>query len=66
MEKYYQLRELVIAIEDDFRKFYQGGNAAAGTRARKAMQDAKTIAQDLRQDIQQGKRKDARDTKPKK
>lgn len=55
MEKYNKLKELIIAIEDDFSKFYEKGNKAAGTRARKAMQDVKVIAQDIRKDIQESK-----------
>ena len=52
MEKYSKLKELVVAIEDDFNKFYDKGNKAAGTRARKAMQDVKTLAQDIRNEVQ--------------
>lgn len=55
MEKYNKLKELIIAIEDDFSKFYDKGNKAAGTRARKAMQDVKVIAQEIRKDIQEAK-----------
>ncbi len=52
MEKYSKLKELVVAIEEDFAKFYEKGNKAAGTRARKAMQDVKTLAQDIRKEVQ--------------
>ncbi|MEZ4774624.1 MAG: histone H1 [Bacteroidia bacterium] len=52
MEKYAKLKSLVISIEDDFSKFYDKGNKAAGTRARKAMQDIKVLAQDIRKEIQ--------------
>lgn len=52
MEKYAKLKSLVISIEDDFSKFYEKGNKAAGTRARKAMQDIKVLAQDIRKEIQ--------------
>lgn len=55
MEKYNKLKELVIAIEEDFAKFYDKGNKAAGTRARKAMQDLKNMAQDIRKEIQESK-----------
>ncbi|RYD70035.1 MAG: histone H1, partial [Sphingobacteriales bacterium] len=32
MEKFEKVKELVSAIEADATKFYDGGNAAAGTR----------------------------------
>lgn len=55
MEKYAQLKDLIISIEDDFSKFYDKQNKAAGTRARKAMQDIKVLAQDIRKEIQDRK-----------
>ena len=59
MEKYAKLKSLVISIEDDFNKFYDKGNKAAGTRARKAMQDVKVLAQEIRKEIQETKNADA-------
>lgn len=55
MNKYNQLRELVASLEDDFTKFYDKGNKAAGTRVRKGMQDVKKLAQDIRVDVQSKK-----------
>lgn len=55
MKKYSELKDLIISIEDDFSKFYDKGNNAAGTRARKAMQDIKVLAQDIRKEIQGSK-----------
>jgi hypothetical protein len=55
MEKYQQIRELVISAEGDFDKFYNKGNKAAGTRVRKAMQDVKELAQEIRIDVQNHK-----------
>ena len=52
MDKYEQLRNLVSSLEDDFRKFYEKDNKAAGTRIRKGMQDLKTLAQDIRVEVQ--------------
>lgn len=52
MDKYQQLRDLVISAEADFEKFYVKGNKAAGTRVRKAMQDIKELAQAIRTDVQ--------------
>ncbi len=55
MEKFEQLKQLVLATEEDARKFYQGGNKAAGTRVRKAMQEIKNLAQEIRAEVQDKK-----------
>jgi hypothetical protein len=47
LEIYEQLKQMIEALDDDVRKA-AGGNKAAGTRVRKAMQDLKNKAQDLR------------------
>jgi hypothetical protein len=47
LEIYEQLKQMIADVEDDVRKA-AGGNKAAGTRVRKAMQDLKAKAQDLR------------------
>eukprot|EP01132_Coremiostelium_polycephalum_P018455 gene18455-21998_t len=48
MEKFSKLKELVAGVEADAEKFYNAGNGAAGTRVRKAMQDLKVLAQEIR------------------
>ncbi|HUU82888.1 MAG TPA: histone H1 [Phycisphaerae bacterium] len=50
MEDYQKLRELVEAVAEDVAKA-TGGNKAAGTRVRKAMQDIKATAQEVRKKI---------------
>ncbi|MFQ5494841.1 MAG: histone H1 [Phycisphaerae bacterium] len=50
MEAYQRLREIVDAAADDVAKA-SGGNKAAGTRVRKAMQDIKEAAQTVRKQI---------------
>jgi len=50
MEAYQRLTELVEACADDIAKA-AGGNKAAGTRVRKAMQEIKAAAQEVRQKI---------------
>ena len=55
MNRFNEVRDLVMSLEDDFRKFYEGGNNAAGTRVRKGMQDLKNLAQDIRTDVQDKK-----------
>ena len=57
MKKYQQLKDLVNMIEEDFVKFYEKDNNAAGTRCRKAMQELKNLAQDIRKDIQDRKKR---------
>ncbi|MCK4342876.1 MAG: histone H1 [Phycisphaerae bacterium] len=50
MEEYLKLKQLVEEISEDIYKA-QGGNKAAGTRVRKAMQDIKNAAQEVRKRI---------------
>ncbi len=50
LQDYEHLRELVEATADDVRKA-SGGNKAAGTRVRKAMQDIKEAAQLVRKRV---------------
>ena len=47
MESYDRLVRIVEEVAEEVRKA-EGGNKAAGTRVRKAMQDVKKAAQDLR------------------
>jgi hypothetical protein len=51
MELYGQLKDLVASLEDDFTKFYEKGNKAAGTRVRKGCQDIKNLCQEIRVDV---------------
>ncbi len=54
MEAYERLKKLVAEIEPDVQKA-EGGNKAAGTRVRGAMQDVKKIAQEIREAILEGR-----------
>lgn len=56
MEIYNQLKAKLEEISEDVDKFYDKQNNSAGTRIRKAMQDVKKLAQDLRVDIQENKK----------
>ena len=49
------LKAIIETAEGDADKFYAKGNKAAGTRLRKAMQDVKKAAQDVRLDVQSKK-----------
>lgn len=51
-----ELRSLIESLKVEYEKFEAKGNAVAGTRSRKLLQDIKTIAQDLRTVIQEKKR----------
>jgi len=51
-----ELRSLIESLRVEYEKFEAKGNAVAGTRSRKLLQDIKTIAQDLRTVIQEKKR----------
>ena len=52
MNRFNQLRDLVMSLEGDFSKFYEKGNQAAGTRVRKGMQQMKNLAQEIRVEVQ--------------
>ncbi len=52
MDQYQKLLAAVEASQEDFTKFYDNGNNAAGTRVRGAMQALKALAQDIRLDVQ--------------
>ena len=54
MQEYETLKRLVVEAEDDVAKAV-GGNKAAGTRARKKMQEIKSAAQNVRQKILEGR-----------
>ncbi|WP_293787871.1 histone H1 [uncultured Pedobacter sp.] len=51
MDKFKKVQDLISSVEADVTKFYDGGNAAAGTRVRKAMQDLKVLAQEIRTEV---------------
>jgi len=57
MSRFADLKGFVDGLEDDFSKFYDKGNKAAGTRVRKAMQELKSVAQAIRVEVQ-GKKND--------
>jgi hypothetical protein len=57
MSRFEQVKKLVMDLEGDFDKFYDKKNQAAGTRIRKGMQDLKTLAQDIRLEVQDIKNK---------
>lgn len=57
MEKFEQLVALLEQTRAEVEKFYVKGNASAGTRVRVSMQEVKKIAQEIRLEIQEAKKK---------
>lgn len=55
MSRYNDMKELLDQLEPDINKFYNKGNKAAGTRARKTLQEMKKKAQEIRLEIQDWK-----------
>lgn len=46
---------LLESVRTDYGKFYNDGNNSAGTRVRKAMQQVKTVAHEVRVHVQSTK-----------
>ncbi|MCS6789936.1 MAG: histone H1 [Bacteroidia bacterium] len=57
MKRYDELNQLVGELTTDLRKFYDDGNKAAGTRARKALLTLKNWAHQVRREISDMKAK---------
>ena len=51
-ERYQELLGILEEAKEDFEKFYEKQNKAAGTRVRKRMQEIKKKAQDVRVEVQ--------------
>ncbi|MFO7798567.1 histone H1 [Rhodohalobacter sp.] len=52
MSRIEQVKNMIAELEDDMNKFYEKGNKAAGTRARKQLQELKKVSQEIRLEIQ--------------
>ncbi len=52
MARFDEIKNLVMDLEEDFDRFYNKKNQAAGTRVRKGMQDLKTLSQEIRLEVQ--------------
>ncbi len=65
MNKFSEVKDLVMSLEGDFEKFYDKKNSAAGTRVRKGMQELKNLAQDLRKEVQDMKNSTAGESEEK-
>lgn len=54
-ERFQQLKDLVDSFEQDFAKFFDKQNKAAGVRVRKHMQELRQLAQEIRNEVQDKK-----------
>ncbi len=52
MSRFDELKGIVTGVEEDMTKFYEKGNKAAGTRARKGLQQLRKLSQEVRLEIQ--------------
>ncbi|MCP3660131.1 MAG: histone H1 [Bacteroidetes bacterium] len=57
MNRFDALQNKLNELAEDFLKFYEKNNKAAGTRVRKGMQELKNMAQEVRKDVQEKKSK---------
>jgi len=57
MSRFDEIKSLIGSFEDDMSKFYEKGNKAAGTRARKGLQELRKLSQEVRLEIQDIKNK---------
>lgn len=62
MGRYQEVEDLITQLKEDFSKFYDKENQAAGTRIRKGMQDLKKMAQEIRTEVQETKNKRTEET----
>ncbi len=56
-QKFDKINEKLNSLKEEFEKFYNKNNKAAGTRIRKGMQELKVLAQEIRVDVQNRKLK---------
>ena len=52
MSRMDDINKVVTELQVDMQKFYEKGNKAAGTRARKHLMTLKNLAHEIRQEIQ--------------
>lgn len=57
MEKFSELKTLIASIEDDASKFFNKDNKSAGVRLRKALQEIKALAQQIRVEVSEQNKK---------
>ena len=55
MDQFHKLVDYAQSLETDFHKFYEKGQAAAGTRVRKGLSELRKMCQDVRKNVQEVK-----------
>ena len=55
METFEKMEALLEQIRPDAVKVFDKGNSSAGTRVRKAMQELKELAQQVREEVQEAR-----------
>lgn len=55
MSKLTQLLDIISLMEEDYRKFHEDQNREAGIRLRKQLQEIRTLAKLMRNEIQETK-----------
>ena len=55
METYNKIKTVLESMSDDTVKFYEKGNKSSAGRLRKALQEIKALAQQMRVEIQEKK-----------
>lgn len=58
MDNYEKLVELVSSMGTEAGKFFNKGNSSAGTRLRAQCQEVKALADQIRKDVQEVKKKE--------
>ena len=56
-QNFKKLNDKLNSLKEEFEKFYEKNNKAAGTRIRKGMRELKVLAQEIRVDVQNRKSK---------
>jgi len=51
MSKFNEFQAILDSAKDDFEKFYDKGNSAAGTRVRKTLQELSALCKDTRKNV---------------
>lgn len=59
-KRYAQLKRILDGAEEDLMKFYENGNKAAGTRARKSLMELKKLAHEMRQKSSRSEKRSCR------
>lgn len=49
--RFNEFKTLMEGMQDDFEKFYNKGNGAAGTRVRKHLQELAKLCKEVRNDV---------------